>query len=248
MVLYSPPSSAKERAMTASQTLYRLQTLDLAIAQRRARLKAIDAELGQNTAVNAARLALDEAEKGLRGAQTRARDLELEIKSVADKIVETDKTLYGGTVKNPKALAEMQEEVESLQRRQQALENTLLETMSEVESSQTATADARTALTQAQTEHAGSQTHLLEEQAMLESDLAKLNSQRDELLPTIDPTILNTYETLRGRKGGHAVSLLKEESCSRCGVEQTAMTISQVRQGKGLVYCNTCGRILAPPL
>lgn len=233
--------------MTASQTLYRLQTLDSAIAQRRARLKAINAELGENSAVNAAQTALEQAEKQLHSAQTRARDLELEIKAVTDKIAETDRTLYGGTVKNPKALAEMQEEVEALKRRQQSLEDTLLETMGEVENGQAAATDAAAALTKAQTEHAGSQTDLLQEQAMLKSDLAKLTAQRDALLPTIDATLLSTYETLRARKGGYAVALLKDESCGRCGVEQTATTVSQVRQGKGLVYCNTCGRILAPP-
>jgi uncharacterized protein len=246
-MLYSPLHRTKERLMTASQTLYRLQTIDIAIAQRRARLKAIDAALGENTAVNAARQGLEQAEKTLRSAQTRVRDLELEIKSVVEKAAEADKTLYGGTVKNPKALTEMQEELEALQRRQKSLEDTLLEAMSEAESGQATATEAKVAFTQAQTEHAGSQTHLLEEQAMVESDLAKLTGQREALIPMIEPTILSTYETLRGRKGGHAVSLLKDDSCTRCGVEQTATTVSQVRQGKGLVYCNTCGRILAPP-
>jgi predicted nucleic acid-binding Zn-ribbon protein len=232
--------------MTASQTLYRLQTLDLSIAQRRARLKAIHAELGHNTVVSAAQQRVEDAEKTLRAAQTHARDLELEIKSITEKIAETDKTLYGGTVNSPKALTELQEEIEALQRRQRQLEDTLLETMSQSDAAQTVAAEAKSALTLAQTEHVGSQTHLLEEQALLDSELSKLTAQRDALLPSIDHTLLSIYETLRGRKGGHAVSLLKEESCARCGVEQTAMTISQVRQGKGVVYCNTCGRILAP--
>jgi predicted nucleic acid-binding Zn-ribbon protein len=50
---------------------------------------------------------------------------------------------------------------------------------------------------------------------------------------------------MRPRKGGHPVALLQGNSCAACNIEQTSITIQQVWQGKTLVYCASCGRILA---
>ena len=47
----------------------------------------------------------------------------LEIKSVAEKIKSTDADLYSGRITNPKALQELQSEIDSLKRQQSQLED-----------------------------------------------------------------------------------------------------------------------------
>jgi uncharacterized protein len=231
--------------MSVSQSLYRLQTLDIAIAQRRARLKEIEAALGENAAVSQARQLLETVDKSLKTWQTRTRNLELEIKTIADKVKTTDQSLYSGKVRNPKELQEMQGEIAALQRQQRKLEDSLLEAMVESESAQAEVADAQQALSRAQTAYAGSQSNLVSEKETLEAEVGKLTTQRQQAAAEIDRAALSTYETLRPRKQGRPVALLKGDSCTVCGVEQTSVIAQQVRQGNMLVYCASCGRILA---
>ena len=225
--------------------LYRLQTLDLAIAQRRTRLREIEAVLGKDEQVAQARQQLNAAEQALKPWQTRARDLDLEIKSLAQKIKETDRALYGGKVRNPKELQDMQDDIASMQRRQSQLEDELLDAMMHSDEGQTAVSGADQALKQAQAQWAGSQHDLIDEQARLERELTDLEAKRKQAASEVDKDALTKYEALRTKKRGQAVALLQGESCKTCGVEQTSMIAQQVRQGNQLVYCNSCGRILA---
>jgi uncharacterized protein len=227
--------------------LYRLQTLDLAIAQHRSRLDEIAAILGDDEQVSRARAALDNANQELKPWQTRARDLDLEIKGLVQKIQQTDRLLYSGKVSNPKELQDMQDELVSLRKRQGQLEDDLLEAMVRSEDGQTAVTGAQQTLDKAQATWAGSQTDLLGEKQRLENELDDLTARRKQAAAEIDPASLAKYEALRPKKRGQPVSLLQGDSCSLCGVEQTSTVAQQVRQSAQLVYCESCGRILAMP-
>jgi len=225
--------------------LYRLQTVDLAIVQRQNRLGEIEKVLGANDEVQAAQQQLQTADQSLAPWQTRSRNLDLEIKSIVQKIQSTEQSLYSGTVKNPKELRDMETEIDSLRRRQGQLEDEMLEAMVKVEDGQVAVADARQTLNDVQAKWAGSQTDLLDEKQRLESELEGLRGQRKQAAAAVEPASLTKYEALRPKKRGQAIALLQGDSCATCGVEQTSMIAQQVRQGTQLVLCASCGRILA---
>jgi uncharacterized protein len=227
--------------------LYRLQTFDLAIAQHRARLQEIAAVLGKDEAVSQARQRLDEANQTLKPWQARTRDVDLEIKGLVQKIQQTDQMLYSGKVSNPKELQDMQNELASLKRRQSQLEDELLEAMLRSDEGQIAVSEAESTFSQAQVAWSGSQSALLDEQQRLEKELADLTVQRKQAAAAVDPGSLAKYEALRPKKRGQPVSLLQDSSCALCGVEQTSAIAQQVRQGARLIYCESCGRILATP-
>jgi len=136
-------------------------------------------------------------------------------------------------------------EIESLKRRQSQLEDEMLDAMVHVEDGQASLDTAKAELGKAQAAWAGSQSDLLMEKKRLEGEVADLLAQRKQMAATIDPSALAKYEALRPKKRGQPVALLKGDSCSLCGVEQTSQISQQVRQGADLVYCASCGRILA---
>jgi predicted nucleic acid-binding Zn-ribbon protein len=230
--------------MIPSQALYRLQTMDLAIAQKRIRLAEIDAILSKDETVANARKSLEAAETVAKPWQTRARDLDLEIKGVVQKIQTNDKNLYSGKVSNPKELQEMQDEIVALKRRQSQLEDELLDAMLHSEDSQVTVDAARKKLDEVQARWAGSQMDMLNEKQRLEAEVRDLEAKRKEAAAAIDKASLTTYEALRTKKRGQAVALLKGDSCSACAVSQTSNKVQQVRQDPALVYCDSCGRIL----
>ncbi len=225
--------------------LYHLQQVDLNIAQHRARLKEIEAQLSGDESVAQASKQFAEAQEALKPWQAHARDLDLEIKSVTEKIKTSDADLYSGRITNPKALQELQDEVDSLKRRQSQLEDEMLETMVKVEGHQTQVADAQQTLTDAQQSAASQQTELLDEQQRLASESTQLDAEREDLASIADPASLAIYEKMRPRFRGKVVAVMQDDGCTICGVEQTSVRALQVRLGREIVYCESCGRILA---
>lgn len=232
--------------MTAQSTLlYRLQVIDLTIAKNRARLAEIETMLGQDARVQAARTALTAAESTLTTWQTRARDLDLEMKSLASKIKATENRLYSGSVSNPKELGDMQSEITSLQKRQSKLEDDNIEALLYIEQEQANVQTAQISLDEALAAFASSQSTLFSEKSRLEVETANYLERRKSAAAEIDPASLTRYESLRPKKRGVAVSLLQNGSCTTCGVEQTSMIVQQVKAGNSLVLCGSCGRILS---
>src|SRR5579871_1402663 len=225
--------------------LYQLQLVDQEIARQRTRLRAIDAQLNGDESIAQATKTHDLAEEELKPWQTRARDLDLEIKSMAEKVKSTDADLYSGRITSPKALQELQEEIESLKRHQGQLEDQLLETMMEVETHQKQLTESQETLTQARTNFASQQTDLVAERSQLKSEVVSGNQKRQAMAAAIDPAALDAYEKLRSRFRGQVVSVMREGGCTICGVEQTSMNAQKVRVGRTIVYCESCGRILA---
>src|SRR5436190_1212623 len=143
-----------------ASSLYQLQSLDLAITQRRTRLDQIAAILGKDESVAQAQAQYTAAEQALTPWQTRSRNLDLEIKGLVQKIQLTEQSLYSGKITNPKELRDMGTEIESLKRRQSQLEDDLLDAMVHVEEEQASVETAKVELDKAQAVCAGSQSDL----------------------------------------------------------------------------------------
>jgi uncharacterized protein len=225
--------------------LYRLQIVDTEIAKRRARLKEIDAKLNNDETIAQATQQLEAAEKAIKPWQTKARDLELEIKSVAEKSAIADGDLYSGRIANPKALQEIQSEIEALKRRQASLEDELLETLMETETAQSEIDGAQQNLSSARSALASTQTDLLEEQQRLKAEVSEADEQRKTMAANVEAANLAVYDKLRQRMRGQAVAKLQSSGCSMCGVEQTMSNVQAARSDRALAFCESCGRILA---
>ena len=230
--------------MGRANALYRLQSLDLEIEAKRARLAEVNSALGADQAVQEAQGKLARAGAELTPWETRVTNLELEIKSLNAKAQRTDKRLYGGRVTNPKELQDMQDELASLKRRHAKLEDQLLEAMIEVEERKAARAQAQANLEQVKARWAVAQGDLGREKRELEAMLKELTARRATAWAALDPEGQTIYNALRPKMRGQPVAVLKDGVCSRCGMAQTTAVVQQVRHGDGLAKCSGCGRIL----
>lgn len=225
--------------------LYQVQLLDLNLARRRNRLKEIAVLLKDSAKVVEAQGQFASAETALRPWATKSKDLDLEAKGLAQKIKETNDRLYGGKVRNPKELQEMQDEIVSLQKRQRQIEDTLIDAMLHVDEAQATLDAAREHLKLVSAEDSGSKMDLQAEQERLKGEIAKLEVQRKTAADVVTPAALQKYESMRVAKKGQPIAPLMGESCKLCGVEQTTTITQKVHQGNELIYCLSCGRILA---
>jgi len=230
--------------MSKAERLYRLQTIDLEADARHSRLKEVKATLEGNEELPRVRQALQDEEKKLSRQRTKLRDRELEMQSLTDKIVSVEDRLYGGRIKNPKELANLQEEVQSLKRRKGELEDQVLEAMIEVEESEASVTEQRERLARLEAEWQETQARLSAEQNELISRLSQLKAERAGLQRAIEAGDLALYEDLRRRMGGQAVALLEGELCQACRVTLPTTKVQQARQGEALTLCSSCERIL----
>lgn len=229
--------------MSASSNLYRLQCLDSEADAKQQRLREIEAALRESEALQQARRVVEDAQAQAQRCALRQRDLELQAQGLADKIVRSEQRLYEGTIKNPKELDDLQKDIASLRRRQQQLEDELLEVMLEREEAENASAQAQARLAEIQARWSAQQTDLLGEREVLQGRLAEIERVRATLLPQIEPDTLSTYQQLRRRKGGVAVAQILDGACSACGIALSPGLEWQLRQGKQ-VCCSNCERIL----
>jgi len=230
--------------MRQSAALYRLQKVDHELDRRRARVQAITDLLAQDDALRQAEAAVASAETSLRPLQTRAADLNLELKSVAAQTAQLTDRLYGGAVSNPKELEDIQEKIAERKRRHAELENRLLDTMIAVEDLQATLADAAADLQQVRAARRAETAALEDELARLKPEIRHYKAEREAALEPVLPESLALYKQLRAAKGGTAVALLSGDySCTVCRVEQTMNVVQQVKHDD-LVRCSSCGRIL----
>src|SRR3546814_9203625 len=103
------------------------------LVHRRANLPErgeLDAAMASLRSIEAAVARTDDAKHELVRSQQRLED---EIASLTDKATAHDKTLYSGTIANPRELQALQDEIAALKRRVSHLEDQEIELMEQIE-------------------------------------------------------------------------------------------------------------------
>jgi predicted nucleic acid-binding Zn-ribbon protein len=226
------------------EALYRLQSIDAEIDEKRDTLRGIEKQLGDNKEVLAAEEAARESRETLREWRSKLSGLELDLEEVTGKIALTENALYGGEVSNPKELAGMEQELDYLRRRRSVIEDHTLRIMADVEEQEERLKAADDRLTRGAEQWEEVRVGLLREGEQLRARLTLLEAQREEIAKTISARELATYESLRQQKGGQAVVLLEDGICQGCRVALPTSVAQRVRRGSEVVYCGSCQRIL----
>jgi len=129
--------------MSRASSLLRLQEIDQSIDRVQERLTAIELVLQGSSLVLERRAELSDREAHLRVTESASRSAEDMVDLQRQKIEQTEGSLYGGSVQNPKELQDLQMEAEALKRHLGTLEDRLLEAMLEAEEAELRRASAR---------------------------------------------------------------------------------------------------------
>lgn len=79
------------------------------------------------------------------------------------------------------------------------------------------------------------------------AQIAELSAQGDAAKAKIDERLLGAYNRIRSKvHNGLAVVTVKRDACSGCFNRIPPQRQSDIRQGKKLIVCEYCGRILVP--
>jgi uncharacterized protein len=230
--------------MSAALGLYRLQQVDSQIDQIQVRLKAIQQTLENDVVLQTANEQFTTADGKHRDAERALKLSESEVEKQQIKIQQTEASLYGGKVHNPKELQDLQKDIVSLKRHLETLEERQLEAMLGVEDTDKDLQTAKTDLERVQSNLKEQNKDLTKESETLLKDLERLNSERQAVVTDIASQALNVYDQLRKQKRGIAITTVTDNSCEACGTTLTPSQQQTARSTSQLFHCPTCGRIL----
>ena len=233
----------------AQEALLHVQELDTTLAQLDHRKRTLP-ERDELAAEGAARAQLDaelETVRSRRSELERSQNrFEDELATIEAKAREVDRTLYGGTVKNPRELQALQEELGALKRRQSAIEDQLLEVLDLTDPvlGQLERLGEERGRLEVQIE--ALQRRLAATEGEIETEIGEVNARRRESAAAVPGELLQTYERLRGQLGGVAVARLEGNRCLGCHLTLPATEVDQIKRKSpdAVVRHEECGRIL----
>jgi predicted nucleic acid-binding Zn-ribbon protein len=231
------------------RTLLEMQRHDSAIdrlVHRRGSLPEVTrlAELGQ--ALAAVDQLTAEREGTLETVRREQARFEDEVELVTRKASSEDARAVSGKVTSPKELTAIQEEVAALKRRQEALEDQLLERMEQRETLEAELAELagrREGIVAEQAEVTKARDAALVE---IDRELEAERAAREALAPTVGEELRALYDQLRARHGGVGAAALVGNTCQGCRVSISPVELAAVRKQppEQIKRCENCRRIL----
>jgi predicted nucleic acid-binding Zn-ribbon protein len=231
--------------MSRASVLLRLQQVDDRIAQVRSEIAAVEAALRGDAELDRLRTAETTAHDAQRELGAGARLAELEAASLQTRIREMDRRLYGGSIRNPAELMEMQRELDALRAKLSTAEDDALERMEQVDAAQATLRDASAHVATREAERASALEPLRRRFETLTAQLETSRAERDGLAKDAEPADLSLYERIASHRRP-AVTGVAGESCGGCRMPLSNEERRAVRTGTGLTQCANCDRILAP--
>jgi len=228
--------------MTVANQLYQLQEVDLAIEANEQAQSQIASQLGESKAVVKAQTELTLEHQRLEELGHQQRSAEWEIDDLVAKLAIAQDKLYSGEIRNPKELASLQQEVDTLKARRNQLEDRALAVMEQVELATASVASKSSELKTLEAEWRNQQQQLSTEMEQLKTILSELNHKRQLLLAKIDPEAVELYNELKKQKGT-AVAKVEQGICRGCQISLPITELQRARS-ESLVRCSSCGRIL----
>jgi predicted nucleic acid-binding Zn-ribbon protein len=202
------------------------------------RLDVVQASHGEaNDALAALGIALDDLDGQI-------AKFEGEIESVRQREERDRGLLDGGTV-DVKHVAELQHELETLERRQGSLEDSLLEIMEHRETLQNDQGEQLSRIDELQRELAAAMAARDEALMLIDQSRHQAVSRRDEVSASLDAALMALYERLRAG-GNIGAGRLQGRRCGACRIEIDRGELARISAAAEdeVLRCPECSAIL----
>jgi predicted nucleic acid-binding Zn-ribbon protein len=230
--------------MSTAAELFALQEIDLALDKALARLAEIEEALHETEELIEARGAVEEKEGVVSELRSRQKDLEWSVEEVRTKASEIEGKLYGGSVRNPKELSDLDADLKSIKSQVSKREDDLLVMLVELDEAEAELSAASAAYAEIETAWKESQGELRREKEEIQPEVERLQASREGELANIDRGTLSLYDALRQRRAGRAVARVERGMCQGCRITLPVSILQKARSGAGLVQCVSCERML----
>jgi predicted nucleic acid-binding Zn-ribbon protein len=225
-----------------------LQLLDNEIMQANTKLKTlpeIEQLLHIDKRISAATEELATVKAEADQIALELRRGEVDVETVTDRIKKDETRLASGNA-TPKELEQLQHEVATLRKRQEALEEIELEIMVRSEAITERTKILTTDLESLETLKAEINQRLTAASSEINTVITNKKSDREVVAVKIEKPLLDLYEKIRASSGGVASSALVGNKCNGCNLAINAVEMERIKSlaKDELLRCEECRRIL----
>jgi uncharacterized protein len=229
------------------RSLLELAELDAEVSRIEHRAKNLPAQQQLEGAQSAHR----EANDRLAAVQIALEDLDGQVAKFESEIdavrqrEDRDRTLLASGSVDAKQLTDLQHELNTLERRQSSLEDSLLEVMERREELQSQQAGELAEIDELQTKLTEAQRACDEANNEIEQLRHQSISRRDELVAELAPDLVTLYERQRAR-GGAGAGQLQGRRCGACRIEIDKGELARISAAAedDVLRCPECGAIL----
>ena len=170
---------------------------------------------------------------------------EVDVETVTDRIKKDEARLSSGNA-TPKELEQLQHEVGTLKKRQEALEEIELEIMVRSEAITARTNTLTTDLASLETLKAEINQRLTTASGEINTLITNKRSDREKVVVKIEKPLIDLYEKIRSASGGVAAAALVGNKCNGCNLAINAVEMERIKSlaKEELLRCEECRRIL----
>ena len=230
--------------MTTLKQLYDLQELDLATAECRDRIHAIELRVGDRIEIDALAREHEALKEFLGSLTVRQRSESLEAEAMRVKVDEVESRLYSGNITSVREMEGFQKEASFLKEQLTELDERVLQSMVALDEAQKRIHELEETSVKAEKGWHAEQSDLGQELKDRRADLSDMEGRRDALVSQVSGQDIRLYERLRVSKKGQAIAKVEGGMCRGCSMALPTHQLQRARTGREPVLCNSCGRIL----
>ena len=186
---------------------------------------------------------LDEIKSSYHELDVKRKKLEDTVGINEEKIKSNGKKLFSGTITDPKELSNYQGEIDSLKKSNSKMEDDILELMEEQEKFETSMDVLKKELDGLDILIKRINSEIGEKQEGLKHNIEGLKKRKEDVLVRIPEEYLKKYNDMKTKKGGIAVSVIKDHFCGVCNMEIPAIDTENFVDSEVLYKCPVCGRL-----
>ena len=228
----------------AVAALFQLQQLDLELDRLNAEVQSLETALRSNTHLQRLRSEHGATQQQLQVSRQAQQEAEWALADINRRLKAQEQRMYDGIVTNPRELQALQQEVQRIRGQQSRQEHIVQQALDHNELLQEQSERQAATMREAEVTWEQESAQLVSRREQAETRKQALQTQRAQMIGSIDATILQRYEILRRTKQGRAISKVEKNSCQWCRVILTPSELQRVRTGSQLQTCTNCGRIL----
>jgi predicted nucleic acid-binding Zn-ribbon protein len=226
--------------------LVELQLIENAISARSTEIENIKNNKEQVSSQEELKKAtgrFDEANGVYADLESKRKKLEDTVEMQNEKIKNDEKKLFSGTIMSAKELENYQEEVKILKQKNSEIEDKILELMIELEEMSDKVKLAAAEKDKAESNVNRINNEMNEKIEVLKHIVEGLRKRKDDVISRIPKDHLKRYNEVKNKKGGIAVSVLKNNFCNVCNMEIPTIAAEKIEDMDEIYSCPLCGRI-----
>ncbi len=148
------------------------------------------------------------------------------------------------SVKNNKEYRALLREIEETEKGNASKEDKVLGCLEELENLNKELETREKGLSAIRDRFESEKTAVAKEVACVQKEVSDLEKRRVRLIETIDSQLLTKYERIKAMRGGIAVALVNNATCSECNLGIPPQMYNELQRQDTLEFCPNCQRII----